>query len=168
MSDVVLRPGSVGDLAEVANVYVLARAAAVPAMPALIHPVAQTRTWVQAWDLSGHDVWLAEVAGEIVGFARATATWLDDLYVRPDWQGRGVGSALVQVLQALRPSGFGLWVFVSNTGAQSFYARHGFVEVGRGDGSENEEQVPDIEMCWSGPAQASTERVPCGTPRDVS
>ena len=53
-------------------------------------------------------------------------------------------------MKSLRPTGFGLWVFASNEGAQRFYRRHGLVPVRRTDGSENEEGAPDVEMLWPG------------------
>ena len=50
----------------------------------------------------------------------------------------------------MRPDGFCLWVFESNTGARAFYARHGLVELERTDGSGNEEKAPDVKMAWPG------------------
>ena len=43
-----------------------------------------------------------------------------------------------------RPQGLQLWAFQSNTGARRFYERHGFVEVRRTDGRDNEEGAPDV------------------------
>jgi hypothetical protein len=51
-------------------------------------------------------------------------------------------------VKTLRPDGFGLWVFTSNTPARAFYAGHGFVETERTDGSDNEEHAPDVRMEW--------------------
>ena len=31
---------------------------------------------------------------------------------------------------------------------ESFYRRHGFTEVRRTDGADNEEHVPDVRMVW--------------------
>lgn len=147
-----LRPAAAADLAELGRLVQLSRSAAAGAMPASSATPAEQRAWVEGWDLSGadHEVWVAESgAGELLGVARFTATWLDDLYVHPAAAGAGVGSALMQLVQALRPAGFGLWVFVSNTPAQAFYARHGCVVVGRTDGSQNAEQAAELELSWS-------------------
>jgi GNAT superfamily N-acetyltransferase len=114
-----------------------------------VRAAADVRRWVGGWDLEADEVWLAEVGDVPVGFAHLTPTWLDGLYVRPEAQGTGVGSALLELAQALRPEGFGLWVFESNARAREFYARHGFVEVERTDGSGNEEGAPDVAMRWS-------------------
>ena len=58
--------------------------------------------------------------------------------------GRGIGSALLAVAKRERPQGLRLWAFQTNTGARRFYERHGFVEVRRTDGRDNEERAPDV------------------------
>jgi chorismate mutase len=108
------------------------------------------RGWVAGWDLTTYDVWLAEADGRVVGYTRSTPTWLDDLYVVPEAQGQGVGTALLERLLADHPDGIGLWVFESNRPARDFYARHGFVTLERTDGSANEERAPDLKLVWPG------------------
>ncbi len=83
-----------------------------------------------------------------MAYLRLTEEWLDDLYVVPGHARRGIGSALLETAKALRPGGFGLWVFETNAPARAFYAGHGLVEVERTDGSDNEERAPDIRMTW--------------------
>ncbi|SFC04313.1 L-amino acid N-acyltransferase YncA [Nocardioides terrae] len=147
-----LRPAEPADLPEIAELYLVVRAAAVPLMPPLARTPAEVHSYVGGWDLGARDVWVAEQSGEqsgeLVGFATFTATWLDSLYVHPDAQGRGVGTALIELALSLRPDGLGLWVFETNAPARRFYRRHGFVEVERTDGSGNEERAPDIRMEW--------------------
>jgi GNAT superfamily N-acetyltransferase len=146
----VLRPALVADLPGVAEFYLAAREAALPAMPPGIHSPDDVRAWTLGWDLDAVDeVWLAEVADRLLGFAHLTTEWLDGLYVHPAAQRSGVGSALLDLAKARRPEGFGLWVFESNTPARDFYLRHGLVEVERTDGSANEENAPDIRMSWT-------------------
>ena len=91
---------------------------------------------------------MAESGGSVVGYARFTRTWLDDLYVDPDHAGEGIGSALLDLVKARHPDGFGLWVFVVNEPARAFYAARGLVEEERTDGSANEERAPDVRMSW--------------------
>ena len=62
----------------------------------------------------------------------------------PDLTGRGIGADLLAVAKRERPDGLRLWTFASNTGAQRFYERHGFVAVRRTDGRDNEERAPDV------------------------
>jgi ribosomal protein S18 acetylase RimI-like enzyme len=50
-----------------------------------------------------------------------------------------------------RPGGLRLWTFASNTSAQRFYERHGFVAIDRTDGQHNEERAPDILYTWRAP-----------------
>lgn len=133
-----------------AELFVRARVAAVPEMPPMARPEPEVRAWVQAWDLDDHELWVAETDDLLLGFALLTPTWLDHLYVAPGETGRGVGSALLGLAQSLRPDGLGLWVFESNSAARRFYARHGFVERERTDGSENEERAADLRLEWPG------------------
>lgn len=73
--------------------------------------------------------------------ARAAA---DQLYVEPTMTGRGIGAGFLKLAKGERPEGLRLWTFASNTGAQRFYERHGFLATRRTDGRENEEGAPDI------------------------
>jgi ribosomal protein S18 acetylase RimI-like enzyme len=102
-----------------------------------------------------HEVWVAEQDGRIVGFAALSEEVLEHIYVHPDLQGRGIGSALLDVAKERRPGGFGLWVFQQNTGARRFYERHGLRLVRETDGSGNDERTPDAMYEWRPPAAAT-------------
>lgn len=149
-TELTLRPVTSDDLPAVAELHLAARHGAGDAFPPSVHPDHEARVWVAGWDLSAYDVWVAERGGEPAGYARWTATWLDDLYVHPDHQGHGVGSALFALVASRRPDGFCLWVFESNEPARAFYRRHGCLELERTDGSANEERAPDIRVAWPG------------------
>jgi len=95
---------------------------------------------------SGSWVMVAEVGGALVGFCAVRAGWVEHLYVRPGYQGQGIGEALLSAAIADNEGELLLWVFEENTGAQRFYQRAGFYEIERTDGSDNDEQVPDIKM----------------------
>jgi ribosomal protein S18 acetylase RimI-like enzyme len=94
------------------------------------------------------EVWVAEEDDRIVGFAALDDDVLTHIYVRPDQQGHGIGSALLDIVKQQRPAGFGLWVFQQNTGARRLYERHGFRLVRETDGSDNEERTPDAFYEW--------------------
>jgi chorismate mutase/GNAT superfamily N-acetyltransferase len=142
-----LRPATEADSETVASIYLASRRAA--AMPPGVHTDDAVRHWIDG-RIQADEVWLAEVGGAPAGYARFTATWLDDLYVAPAYAGHGLGSALLDVVKAQRPEGFCLWVFEMNTPARGFYARRGLVELERTDGSANEERSPDVRMAWPG------------------
>ena len=132
----------------IADLYSAARRAAVPQMPPAMHTDEEHREYYHrhVFEGDGHTVWVAEAGGELLGFAMCTPTFLDGLYVHPDRTGQGVGSLLLDVVDATHPDGYELWVFESNLGARRLYERRGLVEVERTDGSANEEKAPDIRM----------------------
>jgi GNAT superfamily N-acetyltransferase len=79
--------------------------------------------------------------GEIAGVAGVRNPWLYGPYlallaVFPDHQGGGIGSAVLDWMEAqARATASNLWVCVSsfNLRAQTFYQRHGFAAVARLD-----------------------------------
>jgi chorismate mutase/GNAT superfamily N-acetyltransferase len=146
-----IRPAEPGESGDLAALYGRARLAAEPAMPPAVHTPEEDRGWFAArLDDDDHEAWVAEDDGGLVGYALATQTWLDHLFVEPGRQSAGVGSALLDAVKGLRPAGFCLWVFETNVRARAFYARHGLVELERTDGSGNEEKAPDVRMAWPG------------------
>jgi GNAT superfamily N-acetyltransferase len=149
-----LRRASVLDGAAVAAVFGAARAE-MRYLPEL-HTAAEDLSFFAEQVLPTSHVTVAEVEGRIIGFSAVRADWLDHLYVRPEWQGRGVGGALLQRSMTESPAGLSLWAFLANDRARAFYARAGFVEVLRTDGSGNEERAPDVHLRWSGPEPPPT------------
>ncbi len=145
-----LRPATREDLPAIADLYLRVRETTVPAMPPQIHTEKEVHAYVSGWDLDKRDVWTAEDGDLPIAFMVVDAAWLDSLYVLPGHARQGVGSALLDVAKRLRPEGFCLWVFESNSPARAFYERHGCVELERTDGSTNEEKAPDLRMAWPG------------------
>ena len=78
---------------------------------------------------------------------------LNWLFVVPEAQGRGVGTALLDLAKQRQPNGLALWVFAMNTPAQRFYEKHGFVLAGGTDG-DNEEGEPDLRYTWGAHPEA--------------
>ena len=148
--ELLLRPAGPPDAAAVAALHLAARRAAYPLMPAPVHPDAEVLAFVAGTVSSRSlETWVAEdPGGALLGYAALTPTWLDALYVAPSHQRRGVGAALLELVTSLRPDGFGLWVFTTNTPARAFYRAHGLVEVESTDGRDNEERCPDVRMLW--------------------
>ena len=69
------------------------------------------------------------------------------LYLSPAARSQGIGAQLLDSAKAGRRE-LALYAFQANTGARRFYERHGFVEVARSDGADNDEQLPDIRFVW--------------------
>jgi GNAT superfamily N-acetyltransferase len=138
-----------GDTTEAAELYLRARHAAVPSVPALVHANDDVRRWFRDVVVAQREVWVADDAeAGIVAVLVLDGEWLDQLYVEPGLTGRGIGSALVDLAKRERPSGLQLWAFQSNGRALRFYERHGFVEAERTDGADNEERAPDVRLVW--------------------
>ncbi|MDB5540485.1 MAG: hypothetical protein JWQ89_2212 [Devosia sp.] len=100
--------------------------------------------WLDWWEgLRGdsefdkHLCFVASAGDEITGFCVCwTSSFVKDLVVAPDWQGRGVGTALLATaMAALEARGaveVRLKVQAGNAGASRLYERMGFVAVGKG------------------------------------
>jgi GNAT superfamily N-acetyltransferase len=170
MTPVSLRRADAADARAVAEVWLRARRAAVPVVPAPVHPDDEVRHYFQTVVVPTMETWLAEVDGRAVAVLVLDGEQVDQLYVDPDWQRRGIGSQLVRLAQARRPEGLALWTFQANLRARSFYERHGFVPVACTDGSANEERVSDVRYVWGGQRQrlgrsrSPTSRKPAAAP----
>jgi GNAT superfamily N-acetyltransferase len=92
-------------------------------------------------------VWGAFGEERLLGIIAFREDWIDQLYVLPDAQGRGVGSALLDIAKR-QATELSLWTFQRNEGARRFYERHDFSPVRETDGSENEEREPDVLYRW--------------------
>ncbi|WP_424217344.1 GNAT family N-acetyltransferase (plasmid) [Streptomyces sp. BI20] len=145
-----LRAARAADAAEITEVFLASRAAAMPYLPR-IHTDEQTRYWIEAIVLPGSTVWVAETGEDpaIVGFAALDGTVLDHLYLRPDARRRGIGSALLAAVKEASPHELSLHVFQRNEEARSFYEHHGFTAGEFDDGSRNEENEPDVTYHWT-------------------
>jgi GNAT superfamily N-acetyltransferase len=91
---------------------------------------------------------VAKHEGQVVGFIARDDSRVHALYVLPQVQDTGVGTALVRDAQTacdvLR-----LWSYQANRSAKRFYELRGFVEVTRTDGSDNDAGLPDILFEWT-------------------
>jgi len=85
---------------------------------------------------------------DIDGFIAFTEGYLDCLYLATKARNSGLGMRLLMRAMIESPSGLSLWVLAENHAARRFYRRAGFIETACGDGSDNEEGLPDICMKW--------------------
>ena len=94
-------------------------------------------------------VWVWDEDGTVLAFMILRGNdELFHLYVEPSETGRGIGTALLDHARRELPGGFTLWTFQQNEGARRFYERHGLRAIAFGDGSGNEEGVPDVQYEW--------------------
>lgn len=147
MDNVDVRRARHDDADAIADVY-LASFTATYGFP-LAHSDQQVRRWIAEILLPNEEVWVVTARDHaVVAMLALSQEMLDQLYVAPGWTGRGIGSRLIELAKSRRPGGLDLYTFQVNAGARRFYERHGFVEVARGDGSDNEEGQPDIRYAW--------------------
>jgi GNAT superfamily N-acetyltransferase len=95
-------------------------------------------------------IWGALEGVAMLGVIAFREDWVDQLYVLPHAQRRGIGTALLGVAQ----SAFGrlqLWTFQRNLPARRFYKSRGFAPVEETDGAGNEEREPDVRYLWQRP-----------------
>ncbi|MFB7086700.1 GNAT family N-acetyltransferase [Streptomyces sp. NPDC056296] len=145
---VVLRRAAATDARAAADVWLASFAAALPT-------VVRPRTDEEVLDYFRHvlvplrETWVAEAAGrDIVGVMVLEEGELSQLYLAPDWRGRGIGDRFVALAKERGPRGLSLWTFQVNTPAHRFYERHGFIAVEWTDGARNEEREPDVRYVW--------------------
>ena len=117
--------------------------------------------WLTGLHTSDEDRWFyrervfteCHVHGAFEGGALAAiiafrSDWIDQLYVLPQVQRRGVGSELVQVAKRAFDC-LQLWTFQRNLRARRFYEARGFALVEETDGTRNEEKEPDARYLWT-------------------
>lgn len=149
---ITLRPATTEDAAAIARVM---RAALLSFewLPTL-HTPQEDLAFISNIVLPHQDVFVALGGGSIVGFIAVKDDWVEQFYLDPAWTGRGIGTSLLR-LATDGQAEIRLHCFQQNAGARRFYERHGFEASAFGDGSNNEEGLPDILYVRRQPARAS-------------
>jgi len=117
------------------------------------------RRWIRDELLPVHETWVAvdpDAGDRVIALMAVSATMVEQLYVVPDWIGKGVGRRLIELAKERRPGGLDLYCFAVNATARRFYERNGFAPVAFGDGSGNEERQPDVLYRWTPTPSAPT------------
>jgi ribosomal protein S18 acetylase RimI-like enzyme len=137
----VLRPAIGPDAGAIARIM-RAALGSLDWMP-VIHTPDEDLAFIREVVLPRQHVTVSEAGGTIVGFIAVSGEWVEQLYLDPAWTGRGIGGQLLGHATAAR-SVVKLYCFQNNTSARRFYERHGFRADSFGDGTGNEEGLPDI------------------------
>ena len=93
-------------------------------------------------------LWGAFDDDRMTGLIAIHDDWIDQLYVLPEAQRRGVGSALLEAAKRASDR-LQLWTFQRNGQARRFYQARGFAVVEQTDGAGNEEKEPDARYLWT-------------------
>ena len=143
---ITIRPAASADADSIADVY-LASFKATYDFP-LAHSDDEVREWIRD-TVAGGGAWVAvQSDGVVVGMMVTGPGDLDQLYIRPDRLGAGIGRRLLDLAKERSPEGLKLYTFQVNARARRFYERNGFVAEWFGEGSANEEGQPDVRYVW--------------------
>jgi GNAT superfamily N-acetyltransferase len=141
-ADVALRPAARSDARDIARI--MREALGSFAWMPTVHTPDEDLAFISGTVLPLQRVTVAETGKGIVGFIAVHGEWVEQLYIDPAWTGRSIGSRLLEQATAGMTE-VRLHCFQANSGARRFYERHGFTAGRFGDGSGNEERLPDIE-----------------------
>ena len=147
--DVSVERASVDDGAEFADLYLASRADALPFLRR-VHPDDEVRSRFKT-------CYCAEARPGLLGwtdmswdFLTLISDDLDQLYLRPRYYRRGIGSLLLTKTKERSAERLRLFTFQRNERARAFYEAHGFRIVNLNDRSRNEEGEPDVLYEWLG------------------
>jgi GNAT superfamily N-acetyltransferase len=135
------------DMDTAARVFRTAFDQALPSLAGL-HTPEEDRWFFRERVFRTCEVWGAFDSALIIGILAFREDWIDQLYVLPEAQGRGVGTELLQVAQNSFDR-LHLWTFQRNVQARRFYEARGFALVRQTDGAGNEEKEPDALYLWT-------------------
>lgn len=97
--------------------------------------------------LKKNQVWVVQIRNRPVAFMAMDRNFIDQLYIHPDFQRRGIGQALLDFARQQSPEHLWLYTLQSNVNARAFYEKNGFVAEKFGV-SPPPESEPDVEYHW--------------------
>lgn len=96
--------------------------------------------------LQNSRVWTAKHNGEIVGFLALAENHIDQLYILPNYQSKGLGGFWVEQSKTIYSDFLELYTFACNKNAITFYEKHGFKIIEKSIAPD--EKMPDVKMRW--------------------
>jgi GNAT superfamily N-acetyltransferase len=142
-----LRQLQLTDMDAAARVHRIAFDRALPTLAGL-HTPDEDRQFFRERVFKACEVWGAFDSDAMIGIIAFRQDWIDQLYVLPEAQRRGLGTALLQVAQNAFDR-LQLWTFQRNAQARGFYEARGFALMQQTDGAHNEEKEPDALYLWA-------------------
>lgn len=142
-----IRPACEGEISNIARLYRHSRDVCLPFLPNFHSPEDDLRFFTRKV-FAEQNLYVGTQKGVLVGMMSLVPGWVEQLYLHPRYLGLGYGSQLLSFAKAWSNGELKLWCFEQNVGGCAFYDKHGFVEIERTDGSDNEEKMPDILFKW--------------------
>lgn len=140
--EIFIRDATPEDAVVLARIHIDARATAMPWL-AVAHSDTETKEWMATEVIPHLRLRVATLSEAAVGFAALADGWLEQLYVQPEHQNRGIGSLLFSDVCRIMSAPFQFWVFQRNIAARRFYERQGSRLIKVTDGQQNQEREPD-------------------------
>jgi GNAT superfamily N-acetyltransferase len=145
---ITFRRATSADAHTVATLYIASRRGAAAYLPT-VGTDDEIRAFVIHQMVPERETWIAEDNARMVAVLVLHDDEVDQFYVAPDEQRRGVGDAMLAHAKHLRPTGLRLWAFQRNAPARRFYEARGFIAIKFTDGSTNMEREADVLYRWT-------------------
>ncbi len=114
------------------------------------HTLVTARNFFRHQVLPNNEVWVATVEGMPAGLIALNATHIMQFAIAPEFQRKGLGSALLAQVLKTRDTDLRLFTFRRNHTACRFYEQRGFRAIAFGV-SPAPESEPDVEYLWERP-----------------
>ena len=107
----------------------------------------EDRDYFQKQIIKNNQIWVVVSQNYPVGFMAMNNDFVDQLYIDPDHQRRGIGRSLLKLARERSPEHVWLYTLQVNASARAFYEKNGFVAEKFGI-SPPPESEPDVEYHW--------------------
>ncbi|WFU76692.1 GNAT family N-acetyltransferase [Bradyrhizobium sp. CB2312] len=146
-----LRQLALTDMGAAAQVHRIAFDRAMPWLVGL-HTPDEDRWFYRERVFPTCQIWGRFDDDALIGIIAFSDGWIEQLYVVPAVQGRGIGTELLVVAKGVCER-LELWTFQRNAPARRFYEARGFTLVEETEGARNEEKEPDARYLWTRPGR---------------
>src|SRR5215467_9131934 len=119
-----IRRAAPADADAVADVWLRSFRAALPTVRRA-HTDEEVHAWTREVLIPRRETWVATADGTVVAMMVLAEGHIDQLYIDPAYQQRGIGGRLVALAKQRSPDGLALWTFEVNATARRFYERNG-------------------------------------------